>query len=56
MTPLIVEGAPDGWVMVRDSITADAQYEGLAWWLVPSLEYVVAMAKFTVFVLNSKII
>ena len=39
--------------MVRDSITANSQYEGLAWRLVPSLDYVVTMAKFTVFVLHN---
>ena len=52
---LMVEGAPHGWLMVRDSITADVQYERLAWWFIPSLEYVVTMAEFIVFVLhNSK--
>ena len=49
----MVEGATHGWLMVRDSITADAQYEGLAWRFIPSLEYVVTMAKFTVFVLHN---
>ena len=32
--PLMVEGT----LMVRDSITADPQYEGLTWLFVPSLE------------------
>ena len=32
-------------------ITAEAQHEGQAWLLVPSLEYVITTAKVTVFVL-----
>ena len=39
--------------MVRDSITADVQYEGLVWLFVPLLEYIVTMAKLTVFVLHN---
>ena len=52
-TPLMAEGAPHDWLMVSDSITADAQYEGLVWLFLPLLEYVVTMAKFTVFVLHN---
>ena len=55
MTSILVEGAPHGWLKVRDSITTDPQYEELAWRMVLSFEYVVTMAKFTVFVLcNSR--
>ena len=43
----MAEGDPHGWLMLRNSITADLLYEGLAWQFIPSLKYVVTMAKFS---------
>ena len=46
-TPLNFGRSPRGWLRVRNSVTADPQYEGLAWRLVLSFEYIVTMGKFS---------